>query len=170
MPKISDMGAALARIEHLNEEDALRREKELRNLTQRLPFMPVGREGRADVYDVASLAALRLVQVAADVGVTRPILSRLVSALHETHRADGPSAGKKERVMDRLEARAKAGDRFSVSIDLLPGGDTVVRIGDRPKSETDAIFESAGFPDPIATVEIRADELIRALVGELKAD
>ena len=170
MPKIADIGAAVARIENLDRESAQRREKELRNLTQRLPFMPVGRDGRTDIYDLPSLAALRVVQIAADIGLSRPTLAKFVAALHESDRSEMPSPGKRGRVMDRLVQRAVAGETFAVAINLLPGGETVVFTGDRPNSETDAIFDSAGFPSPIATVEIRADELIRALLDELKAD
>lgn len=170
MHKIADLGAAIARIENLDSEAAARREKELRNLTQRLPFMPIAREGRTDVYEFASLAALRLVQIAADVGLSRPTLAKLVSALHEPDRAGPPEAGMKGRVMDRLLAQAQAGERFTVSVDLLPGGKTVVRTGETRSPEIDAVFEAAGIPDPVARVEIQADELIRGLLEELGGD
>lgn len=167
MPTIVDMGAAIARIESLEPEDAKRRLKELRNLTQRLPFIPVGRDWQSDVYDFPSIAALRLVQVAAGLGVTRPVLAKMVAALHETDRSEPFKAGMRGRVMDQMVARVKAGESFKVSIKLFPGGEIVVRAGGEPTAETDAVFASAGYPEPIASVEIHADRLIRELLAEL---
>jgi hypothetical protein len=167
MPKIADLGAAVARIEALDTVAAQRREKELRNLTQRLPFVPETREGRTDIYSFASLAALRLTQVAQDVGVARPVLAKLVTALHEMDRTARLRSGMQARVIDRLVARAKAGERFVVSIDLSADGLVTVRPASVATVETNAVFRSAGFPEPIASIVIRSDDLIRALLAEL---
>lgn len=167
MHKISEMAAALAEIEELDFENAKRREKELRNLTQRLPFIPKERDGRADLYDFPSLAALRIVQIASDIGVSRPALAKLVSALYQQDRSDGPKAGTQQRVIDRLVAQAIAGDSFTVSIECTAHGDLYVLSGTPSKTKIDEIFRSAGFPEIVASIQIKADNLIRNLWAAL---
>ncbi len=76
---IAEIGAAICELECLEGIEATARIKELRRLTQQLPFMPDGKAWRADTYSQATMGALRVVQIASDMGLGRSQLHELTS-------------------------------------------------------------------------------------------
>jgi len=174
---LSEVGAAIGRLERLNGPAAQAREKHLRNLTQQLPFMTEGKRWKADTYSVAIVGALRVVQVAFDIGLGRRELHDLTSQFHRTdHLAPAvrvPGGFTKPTMAETALARAQAGEAFSICLDRTAGGQTLFRPGWTPHNAAahataDAIFASAGAePDLIATLEVKASRLISDLLTEL---
>jgi len=169
--KISDLARAVAKIESLGPEEAKPREKALRNMTQRLPFKPAGRDGHADVFDDAGIAALRLVQIAAGIGVGRPGLDALTRQLTSSdHLAPRVEKSTMPTVAADMVRRARDGENFCLRIDRTQTGDVLYNFGHIVSGKINQIFENAGAnPTVVASLEIQAGELIRDLLTELRA-
>lgn len=169
MKPIAEFAQAVARLEGLDAEGAARRDKEYRNLTQRLPLMPARREWRTDLFEFPTLAALRIVQIVSAMGVSRSFLGMIVNALQDMDRSTPPQPGMQPRVIDQMVERAKAGETFNVSIELRPGGEIAVRTHESAPV-ADAFFDSIGHPEPLASIVLPAGRLIRELHAELGDD
>ena len=176
---IAEIGTAISILEALVGSAATNRIGELRTLTQRLPFMPDGKAWRADTYSQATVACLRIVQIASDIGLGRAELHDLTSQFHAPDFLAplAPVSGGFTRptMAQTMLARVKAGEVFSIYMDRTATGQTMFRPGWTPhnpkgKAFADSVFASAGAePDVIATLEIKASRLIADLLRELDA-
>lgn len=173
---IAEVGTAISVLEGLVGSVATNRVGELRTLTQRLPFMPDGKAWRADTYSQATVASLRIVQIASDIGLGRAELHDLTSQFHAPDFLAPVACGFTRHTMAQtMLARVKAGEVFSIYMDRTATGQTMFRPGWTPhnpngKAFADMVFESAGAnPDVISTLEIKASRLIADLLRELDA-
>lgn len=176
---IAEIGTAICRLEGLEGSAATFRAGELRTLTQRLPFMPNGKQWRADTYAQETAAALRVVQIAADVGLGRPELHSLTSHFNAPDflapLAPVPGGFTRPTMAQTMLARVKAGETFSIFLDRTATGQTIIRPDWAPhnpqgRAFADSVFESAGAePDVIASVELKASRIVADLLRELES-
>ncbi|WP_288943965.1 hypothetical protein [uncultured Roseovarius sp.] len=171
--RISDLAKAVTSLEGLKGNAVITREKGLRNLTQKLPFSPASREGRADLYAEDTIAAIRLVQIAGDMGLGRAELAdltfRLTSEEPLAEKVKVEGGWTRPHRIALMVQRAKAGETFNLRIGRTVHGHKIYSYGLSKNSVVEAIYESADAElKPVAVLEIHASQLISDLLGALK--
>lgn len=173
---LTQIGAAVSELESLTGTDAASRTTNLRHLTQRLPIVARGRQWRAGTYDAGTVAALRVVQVANDLGINRAALVALIDffrgPIGEPPMIENrPGEFHPGDTGDALAVAALAGETFSVFLHFTRDGGVVPALGplrgEQPAGGGHTVKYLSG--DVIATVEIKASGLIRDLLRKLGA-
>lgn len=176
MFRIRQATEAFARLDQTPEERVKALDQTLRHLTQRLPaFAAATRAGRADLYPISAICALRLLHKADVVGWERESLASFWDWL----RCDSPLGRRVEldggfRRMSPIEeaiARVRAGEVFDFNRTLYRNGDMGFSADwacDDPAREAiaDHVFNHV---QPDVTVTFHASRLIGELLSELEA-
>lgn len=171
---IKDAAGIFGQIDAVAEEDMPALDKALRNLSQRLYLPPADRQGRADVYTLASICALRLLSAASGLLSDRWILERLA---REMQNESGGMArriklGGGELPMSPVEEaieRVREGQTFDFNLKLYADGHLGFE-ADWPADDTkcaavvDAILSSAPTIEPKVTLVLHASRLIREIL------
>lgn len=128
-----------------NEAENSVADKLLRHLTQRHYFPPEGRIGRADVYSIETICALRLVQKASVFGMDRWQIETLTRFLNT---APKTAPGRTKTLIREAVERAETGEEFSLSLVMYASGQFVPETDWKSKTpesdaKIDAIFEDA---------------------------
>lgn len=144
---IAQSASVFSHLDHAEREDSAATAKLLRNLTQRHYFPPVGRSGRADMYDIETICALRLVQKASIFGLDRWQIEKLTRFLNSAPRT-APNRTK-TTISEALE-RAKRGEVFGLSLVMYASGRFLPEANwktETPEHDNrvDAIFNNAGI-------------------------
>lgn len=175
MFKIRQATEAFARLDQTPDEEIKSLDQALRHLTQRLPdFAAATREGRADLYPITSICALRLIHKADSFGLERAALSSLSSWLRNARPmgrrvpVDGGFT-----VMSPIEeaiARVRSGEVFDFSLTLYRNGHRAFSADWHAEDpEGDAVADSIlGDILPDVTFSIHASRLIGELLAELE--
>lgn len=175
MFKISQATEAFALLDQTPEEGIKPLDKALRHLTQRLPaFVAATRAGRADLYPVTAICALRLLHKADVFGLERASLASFWDWL----RSDSPLGRRMEldggfRSMSPIEeaiSRVREGEVFDFNLTLYSNGHMGFGAdwaSDNLSSEGIAqrVFSHI---QPDVTFTIHASRLIDALLNQLK--
>lgn len=180
MHTIKEAAASFGRIDSVPEEEKAALDKALRNLTQRHYLSPADRQGRADLYSLPSVCALRLLHVASGLLSDRWVLDALARAMQ--NQPTGPArrvvVEGGERPMTPIEeavARVRDGETFDFNLRLFRGN----RLGfaadwpdDDPKSAAvaDRVFADAAPEEPVATFSLHASRLIREILDDIEAE
>jgi hypothetical protein len=177
---IKDATGIFARIDSVTEEELPTLDKALRNLSQRVYLPPSDRQGRADVFSLATICALRLIQIASTFGMDRWKLEALARATQ--NQAGGLARRIKlnggERPMSPVEEaieRVRAGQTFDFNIRLYRDG----RLGfdaDWPADNAgaaavaDKVLAAVPTEDADVTFTLHASRLIGEIVADFKAN
>ena len=164
MHSIAQIGDHIARAEFLDDETEAVRLKALRNLTQRLPIRASGKRGRADLYDTPTAAAIRLVDLAREMGIGRAVLHDFTLLLGGTDMLAPVAQGSKPTVAERMVARARAGEQFEVTISRSVDGRIAYAFG-HPRS---TVEDDAFGWQTAAVFSLRASGLICDLIADLE--
>lgn len=178
MFRLSEAAAAFAKIDDIDDDATPALDKLLRNLSQRHDFTPSAREGRADLFSIETVCALRLAERAARFGVPRHVLGDF---LHFLQRAPNLPArfrqGNGVRIalthIEEAVERARAGEDFAVGLSLSADGRVEPKAWFSPDDMTDesrAIL--ADLPPSAASdavFRLDAGRLIRAVLAVLDA-
>lgn len=178
MFKIYQASVAFAEIDEIPEQDFNALDKELRNITQRTSIAPRDREGRADLFDEASICVLRFVHIAKRFGFDRFQLDRLARALLSAETLPGRylNADGVRRALSVVEEaieRVREGETFDLSLVMYRDGTFAVRAGwsDPKSSEAEemlaALEAASGKRPPEAAFVLPASRLIAELLDRL---
>lgn len=179
MFRISEAAAAFAKLDNIDDDATPALDKLLRNLTQRHYLPPSAREGRADLYSIETVCALRLAERAATFGIDRVALDGLLRFLHSApslptrfRRGDGVSIALTH--IEEAVERARAGEDFTVGLMLDANGRVVPKAWFQPEelpADARAILADAARPAaPDAVFRLDAGRLIRAVLAILDAE
>ncbi|MCO7725787.1 hypothetical protein NJB93_04170 [Brucella intermedia] len=179
MFRISEAAAAFAKLNNIDDDATPALDKLLRNLTQRHYLPPSAREGRADLYSIETICALRLAERAATFGIDRVALDGLLRFLHSApslptrfRRGDGVHVALTH--IEEAVERARASEDFVIGL-TLDENDHVVPKAWFPSEElTDdarAILANTDRPHaPDAVFSLNAGRMIRAVLAVLNAE
>ncbi|WP_429816394.1 hypothetical protein [Ensifer sp. B1-9] len=176
MFRLSEAAVAFAKIDRISDDATPALDKFLRNLSQRHYLPPSAREGRADLYSIETVCALRLAQRAAAFGIDRVALDALLRFLHSAphlptrfRQGDGVSIGL-TRIEEAVE-RARAGEDFAVGLTLDAHGRVEPKAWFPPDILTDEarsiLVDIAPAAGPDAAFRLDAGRLIRAVLAVL---
>lgn len=167
---------AFAEIDNISPDEIPALDKSIRNISQRVYTPPADRQGRADLYSLESVCALRLLQAAMASGIDRVKADAFARYLHyaaSSNRRVAVDGG--YRTLSPIEeaiARVRAGQVFDFNLDFYKGGRAVWSADwphDDPEAEkfADDFFASISTEPPIATFTIHASLLIGELLPAL---
>lgn len=175
MFRLSEAATAFAKIDQISDDATPALDKLLRNLTQRHYIPPSAREGRADLYSIETICALRLAQRSAAFGIDRVDLDSLLRFLHAAphlptrfRRGDGVRIGLTH--IEEAVERARAGEDFAIGF-VMDGNGRVepkawFATDDQP-DEAKTILADVSPPSPDAVFRLDAGRLIRAVLAAL---
>jgi len=175
MFKIRHATEAFARLDQTPEEGIKPLDQALRHLTQRLPaFAAATRAGRADLYPVTAICALRLLHKADAFGLERAALASLSNWLR-----NAAPLGRRVAVdggflvMSPIEeaiSRVRSGEDFDFNLTLYRDGHMAFG-ADWPAEDPEAQAVTDSILDhilPDVTFTIHASRLIAELLAELE--
>lgn len=179
MFRISDATKAFATIDKTpNKEAEARLDKALRHLTQRVTVPAAARDGRADLYSLSAICALRLLHKASAFGLERLRVEELSRWLQ--NRPVGPARRiavegglqPKSPIEEGID-RAKAGEVFDFNVILYSDGHVAFDADWQSEdgesdNRVDALFDAAG-PREDARFSLSASRLLSELLTELGA-
>jgi len=171
MFRLSEAATAFAKIDQIPDDAVPALDKFIRNLSQRHYLPPAAREGRADLYSVETVCALRLAERAAVFGIDRVSLDSLLRFLHSApslptryRQGDGFRVGLTH--IEEAVERARAGEDFTVGLVLGNDG----RVQPRAWFAPDEVFVlGSDIPATPSDAAFRLDagRLIRAVLAVL---
>ena len=149
----------------------------LRHLSQRVYFPAFGRDGRADLYPLHAICALRVIHSASAFGLDRATVDQLARWLlmEPTGVARRVNIDGGQRAMSPAEEaveRVKEGQVFDLIMSFRRGGSMLI-FADWPddeaaaKTTADGVFESVGLPEVQAVERARLSLPASALIKEL---
>ncbi len=143
---IAQATEVFAHLDRTDKDNRAATDKLLRNLTQRHYFSPVGRSGRADVYDIEMICSLRLVQKASVFGLDRWQIETLTRFLNQAPRT---KPGRTKTIIAEAVERVTAGETFGLALVMYADGRFVAETDwqtttPEQDAKIDAIFDSAG--------------------------
>ena len=154
-------------------------DKRLRNLVSRHYLPPAERQGRADLFSLPTVCALRLSERATVFGLDRVQLDDLLRFLqsapdHPTRWREGDGF---REALTRIEIaleRARAGEDFAIGLSMGRDGVAVPAAWWQPEPvspDAAAILDAMAQdrPEPDAVFRLPAGRLIRKLLGALGA-
>lgn len=177
--RIADLTAAFSWIDATPEDRVPQLDKRLRNLASRHYLPPTERQGRADLFSLPTVCALRLAERATVFGLDRVQLDDLLRFLqsapdHPTRWREGDGF---REAMTRIEIaleRARAGEDFAIGLVMGRDGLAVPTAWWKAEPVTpdaaailDAMAHDHSEPD--AVFRLPAGRLIRELLGTLGA-
>lgn len=168
---ITQANEAFCEIDKTQDDKRGASDKLLRNLTQRHYFPPVGRSGRADIFDLETVCALRLVQKASYFGLDRWQLEKLA---HFLNGAPHTAPGRTKTLIREAVERASSGEVFSLSLVMYSDGRFLPKANWGSKTpeqdaRIDAIFDDAdvSLGDVDCSFSLNASRLIDDVLGRL---
>lgn len=126
MFSIRQTATAFAKIDGLADAGLPALDKALRNLTQRHYLPPAERDGRADLYAVETVCALRFAERLTRFGVDRAVLDDFLRFLQiaptagRTQRGDGNNV--RVSLIEEAVERAREGENFEVGLTMAADG------------------------------------------------
>ena len=185
MFKISDATKAFSSLDQLGDDESARLDKALRHLSQRVTLPAAARDGRADLYSLPAICALRLLHKASAFGLERLRVEELSRWLQNrpvgTARHVAVEGG--FRSLSPIEEgieRAKDGQAFDFTMILHSSG-RVSFEADWPDDDqesaakADALFAAAGQSDDSeerredVRFVLPASRVLNALIAKLGA-
>lgn len=160
-----------------NDHDKKTLDQALRHLSQRVYFPAAGRSGRADLYPLHGICALRLMHKASAFGFDRSSVDRLAQWL--LNEPTGPARRKKvdggyRALCPTEEAieRVREGQDFNFVVSFRRGGFSVIfpdwASDDAPSADVvEAIFANVGMNKERADEHLRLTIPASALIAEL---
>lgn len=168
---IAQATEAFSELDQTDDDKRGATDKLLRNLTQRHYFPPVGRSGRADVFDTEVICALRLVQKASAFGLDRWQLEKLT---HFLNGAPDTAPGRTKTIIREAVERASVGEAFGLSLVMYEDGRFLPETDWQTKTpnqdaKIDGIFEEAGITlgNIDCSFKLEASRLISAVLKRL---
>lgn len=179
MFKISHAANAFSALDKTPEEKFPSLDKALRNLSQRVYLPPDDREGRADLYDPASVCALRLLYKASVFGLDRMQLEDLARFLLSAPIGPGryeamQGAKRKLTVVQEAIERVQEGQDFDIAVVMSRDGRMALETDwshpeeDNPELEAFRSQLPSHHPDEDARFILAASRLIRELLTALE--
>jgi hypothetical protein len=177
MYRISEVAVAFAKIDGLPDDKVPQLDKLLRNTTQRHYLSPSARDGRADLYSIETVCALRFAARMDAFGIARHVLEdflRFVQSapMHSTRvkRRNGYNVTL-SRIEEAVE-RARAGEDFKMGLALGRDGRARPKawfLAETMDDDARAILASVEPEEDADTVlALDAGRLIRDIVAVLK--
>lgn len=182
MFRLSEAAVAFAKIDRISDDATPALDKMLRNLTQRHYVPPSTREGRADLYSIETVCALRLAQIANAFGIERSALDSLLRFLHSapnhpTRFRQGDGVRIALTHIEEAVERARAGEDFGVGLSLNSTGRVEPKawfspedLDDDARSILDAYAEVSEQHLSDAVFRLDAGRLIRDVLKALDAE
>lgn len=176
MLTLNAAASLFGKVDQLPDDQLPALDKSLRNISQRVYLPPAERQGRADLYGLPAICALRILQVAMGFGIDRVKLESLARFLQV-----GAGNGRKVAVEGGFRAlspieeaidRVRAKEAFDFKCAFYKGG----RIHwsadwphDDPEAErfTDRFFKDVGSEAPVAIFAVHGSLLIQELLAAL---
>ena len=178
MFKIRQATDAIAKLDNIDDTKKL--DQSLRHLSQRVYFPAEGREGRADLYPLHAICALRILHTASSAGLERAEVERLARWL--LSEPTGPSRkvaveGGFRPMSPAEEAVARVGEDQSFDFIFSYRRNGAHQLfanwpDDEPqaKAVVDGIFASVGLPSVEDVELVRTTIPASLLIGELLAE
>ncbi|SIT10384.1 hypothetical protein SAMN05421759_11618 [Roseivivax lentus] len=176
---IKEATTCFARIDAIAEENLPALDKALRNLSQRHYLPPADRRGRADLYPLHTICALRVLQAASGILSDRWVLDTFARDMQS--QPAGPARRVRldggERPMSPVEEaveRVREGQTFDFNLHLHRDG-RLAFFADWPSDDASAatvadnVFSEVKTKEPVATFTVHASRLIAELLVELGA-
>lgn len=177
MFRLSEAAIAFAKLNRISDEDTPALDKSLRNLTQRNYLPRSAKDGRADLYSIETLCALRLAERALAFGIDRKSVNDLLRFLqiaqpntNRYHRRDGVKVA--FSIIEEAVERARNGEDFAIGLVLNDNGRIEPKAWFLPEGmneEARTILTADGAPPytPDAVFRLDAGRLIRAVLAVL---
>ena len=179
MYRISEIAVAFAKIDGIDDDKVPQLDKLLRNTTQRHYLSPSSREGRADLYSVETVCALRFAQRMDAFGIARHVLDdflRFIQSAPTLPIRETKSKGFATALSHIEEAieRATNGENFKVGLTLGRNGYVMPKAwftSEPVDDDARAILATSDQPEyPDAVLMLDAGRLIRDVLSALKAN
>jgi len=124
MFKLTQAITSFAEIDQIQLREKNVFDNSIRNLTQKVHFEAASRDGRADLYSLSTICAIRLVHKAAVFGLSRHVLEDFTHFLLSIPEGPGQTDenGWKLSIADEALKRALEGEEFTITLAMFPNG------------------------------------------------